>query len=144
MAVRAEIAPGTLVEGGERIMVEASPNLGLPAAVEVFDGGLEPAFPRRREHGRDVEAQAGPHHATNRISMLMRPLEDRVVVELSVGRPPELSPVRHQRRHRGFRGHQRLRPGAGPAAKQRNDIEDLDAEPAHEKQARRTQPQNRP
>src|SRR5229473_8162059 len=52
LAVRAEIAPGTLVEGGERIMVEASPNLGLPAAVEVFDGGLEPAFPRRREHGR--------------------------------------------------------------------------------------------
>src|SRR6476620_698077 len=82
LAVRAEIAPGTLVEGGERIMVEASPNLGLPAAVEVFDGGLEPAFPRRREHGRDVEAQAGPHHATNRISMLMRPLEDRAVVEL--------------------------------------------------------------
>jgi hypothetical protein len=38
LAVRTEIAPGTLVEGGERIMVEASPNLGLPAAVEVFNG----------------------------------------------------------------------------------------------------------
>src|SRR5678815_4272891 len=55
-------------------MVEARPDLGLPAAVEVLDGGLEPAFPGRREHGRDVEAQAGPHHAPHRIAMLMRPL----------------------------------------------------------------------
>ena len=44
LAVGADIAPGALLKVSERIVVEACPDLGLPAAVEGFDGGLEAAF----------------------------------------------------------------------------------------------------
>src|SRR3989441_4082511 len=135
LAVSADIAPGALLEVRERIVVEARPDLGLPSAVEVFDGGLESAFLRRHKDRDDIEAQAGPHNATDRVSMLMRALEDGVVVELCVGRPPALSPVLHERLHRGLRGHQRLGPGAGQPAMQGNDVEDLEADATFERQA---------
>src|SRR2546425_133231 len=64
LAVGVDIPLGAFLEVGERIMVEACPNLGLPPAVEVFDGGLEPAFVRWHEHGHDVESQARPYDAT--------------------------------------------------------------------------------
>src|SRR5713101_6409655 len=88
LAVGADIASGTLVEGGERSVVEANPNLGLPAAVEVFDGGLESTLLRRREDRSDPELQAGPHDAAQRILTVMAPLEDGVVVELGIGGSP--------------------------------------------------------
>ena len=51
LTVGADIAPGALLEVGERVMEEARPDFSLPAAVEVFDGGLEAAFLRRGETG---------------------------------------------------------------------------------------------
>src|SRR6266849_2204319 len=66
-SVGADIALGPLVQGGERLVVEASPHLGLPATIEVFDGGLEPALLRRRKHRRDTQSEAGAHHAAEGI-----------------------------------------------------------------------------
>jgi len=111
-AVGVDIAPGTLVESSERRMVEANPHLGLPAAVEVFDGGLESTLLRRREDRRDPELQAGPHDAAQRILSVVAPLENGVVVELGIGGQPEGAPVLHERLHDGSGGHQWLRPRA--------------------------------
>jgi len=46
LAVGADRAPGTLLEVGKRRVMEASPDLGSPAPVEVFDGCLESALLR--------------------------------------------------------------------------------------------------
>src|SRR6266436_5030135 len=124
-AVGANIAPGTLVEGSERRVVEASPHLRLPVAIEVFYGCLESTLLRRREDWSDPELQAGPHDAAQRILTVMAPLEDSVVVELGIGRQPEFAPVLHERLHGGFGGHQRLGPRAGHAPVQGDDVEDL-------------------
>jgi len=113
LAVGADIASGALVEVGERVMEETRPNLRLPAPVEVFDGGLEAAFLRRGEDWNDVKSQARPHDPTEGIPTVVAALENGVVVELRVGRPPELPPVLHERCDGRLGGHQRLWPGAG-------------------------------
>ena len=132
LAIRADIPPRALVKGRERIVAEARPHLGLPAAVEVFDGGLESALLRRHKDWGDVEAQARPHDTAQDILPVVAALEDGVAVELSVGRPPELPPVLHERLRRGFRGHQRLRLGVGQPPMQGHDVEDLEADTTHE------------
>jgi hypothetical protein len=42
LPVGADIAPGTLVEGGERRVVEASPDFGLPATVKFSTAAWNP------------------------------------------------------------------------------------------------------
>jgi len=128
LAVGVDIPLGAFLEVGERIMVEACPNLGLPPAVEVFDGGLEPAFVRWHEHGHDVESQARPYDATEDILPAVATSENHVVVELRVGRPPKLLPVLQECLHRGSRRHEWLRPSTGQPALQGNDVEDLEAD----------------
>src|SRR5262245_8711027 len=124
LAVGADIAPGTLLEGGERRVTEASPDLGLPAPVEVFDGCLESTLLRRREDGV-TPPQTGPHDAPETILAVVAALKDGVVVELGIGGQSELAPVLHRCIHDGLRGDQRLRPRARQAAVQRHDVEDL-------------------
>ena len=87
LAIRADIPPRARVKGRERIVAEARPHLGLPAAVEVFDGGLESALLRRHKDWGDVEAQARPHDTAQDILPVVAALEDGVAVELRLGRP---------------------------------------------------------
>src|SRR4029077_9385942 len=44
LAVGADVAAGLRLKVGQGIIVEATPDFGLPAAIEVFDGGLEAGF----------------------------------------------------------------------------------------------------
>lgn len=135
-AVRADIALGALLEGAERIVMEARPDLGLPAAVEAFDGGLETAFLRRRKDGNDPEVQARPHHAPQGILPPVGAAEDGVVVELGVGRQAELPPVLHQASdHEGSRDGLPAGPGSDQAAMYRDPVENLDLGAALEDQA---------
>ena len=62
-------------------------------------------------------------------------LENGVIVELRVGRPPELPPVLHERLDGRFSGHQRLWPRPGQPAMQGHPGEDLEPEAAGERQA---------
>src|SRR5215470_20012004 len=57
-------------------MLEAPPDLGLPSAIEVFDGILKARFSWRSKHRSDAEQQAGAHDLANDIAMLMRALKD--------------------------------------------------------------------
>src|SRR5438270_13207715 len=82
---------------------EAIPTSRLPTAVEVLDVCLKACLAWRREDWSDPQRQAQPNHATERIGMSMRSLEDRVVVELCVAWPPVLSPMFDQRIHGDFR-----------------------------------------
>ena len=49
-----------------------------------------------REHRHHVQAQAEPRHPANRVRVLMGTLKHGVVVELSVGRQAEFTPMCHQ------------------------------------------------
>lgn len=112
--------------------MEPPPHFGVPTAVEIFDGSLEPAFLGWGEHRRHAQLKAGAHDAAERILAMMTALKDRVVVELGVGRQPEFFPMLQEGFHGDFGGHQRLRPGARQPAVQRNDVEGLQAHSALE------------
>lgn len=81
------------LQGASRGMGEAGPDLGLPAAVEVFDGGLEASLPRRREDRDQVQGQTEADDTAERIGMLVGSLEDGIVVELDIAGQPVPPPV---------------------------------------------------
>src|SRR6476659_2758823 len=68
------------------VVGKARPDFGLPPAIERFDGGLQAGLPRWGENRGEAKPEAQAHHATHGITMLMRALEDIVVVELDVAR----------------------------------------------------------
>jgi len=111
-AISRDVARRALLEVGERLVMEAQPHFGVPAAVEVFDGSLEAAFLGRGEHRSHAKLKTGAYDAAERILAMMAALKDRVIVELGVGGQPEFSPMLHECFHGEFGGHQRLRPGA--------------------------------
>ena len=111
LAVGPDVAAGLRLKAGQGIMVEATPHLGLPTAVEVFDGSLEAGLPGRCEHRGHAQLQADPDNAAQGVATAVATLEDCVVVELCISGQPELTPVLQKRRHRAFGAHQPLRPG---------------------------------
>src|SRR5262249_56882144 len=75
----------------------------------------------------DAQAQAQPADTPDHIGMDVRPLEDRVVVELGVARQAELAPVLDQALdHELRRDALAPRPGRDQAAMQRDGVEYLD------------------
>ncbi len=68
----------------QRGMLEALPDLRLPATVETFDGILKARLARRSKDGRDPEAQASADDLTDGVGVLTRTLENQCVVELCV------------------------------------------------------------
>ena len=72
LAVRVDIASRTFLEGGERHVVEASPDFSLPAAADIFDGRLKSTLLRRREHRNDPEPQAVDTNALRALAPLPR------------------------------------------------------------------------
>ena len=94
------------------VVGKARPDFGLPPAIERFDGGLQAGLPRWGEDGGEAEPEAQAHHAAHGIAMLMRALEDIVVIELDVAGKADRAPVREQELYGAFRGH--LQDGPGP------------------------------
>jgi hypothetical protein len=73
-------------------MFEASPDLGLPATVETFDGILKARLAGWSEDRGNTKQQAGAHNTTDNVAVLMWSLENRCVVELCVARKAEPPP----------------------------------------------------
>src|SRR4051812_29412131 len=115
---------GQLVQVG---VLEPRPDPRLPGAVIRLDRRLEARLAGRHEHGGDPQAQAQPAHAPDHIGMDVRPLEDRVVVELGVARKAELPPVLDQALDDELRRDTLpARPRRDQAAMERDAVEDLD------------------
>ncbi len=55
---RYDVLGGTTLEGLQRLMLESSPDLGLPASVETLDSGLETALMGWCKHRHNTETQA--------------------------------------------------------------------------------------
>src|SRR6267142_3846066 len=101
-----------LLEIGDGGMLEASPDLGLPAAIEGFNSVLEARFARGSKCRYDAEQQAHAHDSTDDVGELMRSLEDRGIVELGVGGQTKGTPAtQEQLEHVG--SHDRLTWPAG-------------------------------
>jgi hypothetical protein len=108
-------------------VLEPSPDLRLPGPVIALDDRLEPRLAGRDEDGDHPQVQAQPRDPAEGVGMGMRPLEDCVVVELTVARQPDRLPVLDQARDHESGGDARSpRPGDGQAAVQRDAVEDFD------------------
>src|SRR5512147_379004 len=108
-------------------VLEPSPDLRLPGPVVAFDDRLEPQLAGRDEDRDHPQTQAQPRDPAEGVGMVMRPLEDRVVVELAVARQPDRLPVLDQARDHESGGDARFPwPGDGQAAMQRDAVEDFD------------------
>ena len=108
-------------------VLEPGPDPSLPRAVVVLDRCLETRLARRHEHRDHPQAQAKSADPTYRVGMGVRPLEDRVVVELGVARQTELPPVLGQALDDELGGAALIaRPRGHQAAMQRDPVEHLD------------------
>ena len=104
----------TLSESFQRGVMKATPHLGLPATVVVFDGRLKTSFAGWGEDGSDAELQAESRHLIEAVFPVMGALEDGVVVELGVVGQAIGLPMFDQRSDRVFSGPQ----GGGEAVTQ--------------------------
>jgi hypothetical protein len=104
LSVSRDVACRLQLQGGQRIMMKARPDLGLPATVEVLHSRLKPGLARRSKDGSDVQAQTETADATDGIRELVRPLKARVVIELSVSRQAEGAPMLQQSVSGSLRG----------------------------------------
>ena len=118
-----------LRKGGEIFMFEADPDLGLPAAIVVFNGGLKSGFLGRREDRRHTELQTETDHAAEGITIHSVAQEDGAVVELGVFRKTVLAPVCNQCFDRELGSPNRSDPTATEPSVQADGIQnhDLDA-----------------
>lgn len=89
----ADIRIGASLQSVEIPMLEAVPDLGLPATVVVFNGCLKAWFLRWNKDGDDSELEAEPGDSAENIRVVMRPLKKGVVIELSVARKTVCFPV---------------------------------------------------
>ena len=125
---------GLDLEGEQRVVLEARPDLGLPAAVIAFDGGLEARLARRGKDRDDPKSKTESDDATNGVGILVSALEASVVVELSVGGQADVLPVGQQRLESFPSGDERSGPGLHQTAVERDGVEDLDIDsPANDK-----------
>src|SRR5512135_3799174 len=108
-------------------VLEPGPDLRLPGPVVALDDRLEPRLAGRDEDRDDPQAQAQPRDPAEGVGMGMRPLEDRVVVELTVARQPDSLPVLDPALDPESGGDTRSTwSGDGQAAVQRDAVEDFD------------------
>ena len=87
-----EPSPRGQLQVFQRGMLEASPDLGLPAAVEALNGILKARFAWRSKDGRDAEQQAQADDLPHGAGVLTGPLENQRIVELGVVGKTELAP----------------------------------------------------
>ena len=117
-------------------VLEPGPDPSLPRAVVVLDRCLETRLARRHEHRDDAQPQAQSADSPDRVGMDVRPLEDRIVVELGVAWQAELPPMLdHALNYEFGRDALPARPGCDQAAMERDAVEDLDVGSAADDQA---------
>lgn len=104
-------------------MLEPGPHLRLPAPIIVLNAGLETSLPGHNKNRYYPQAQAQPHHATDRVLMMMSSLEPRIVIKLRICWQPNLLPMFNQRRHARLGAHHFHRPRNGKAPVKRNTIQ---------------------
>ena len=116
-----------LLQGGQRRMLEAAPDFGLPQAVVVFDRGLEAGLSRGCKDRHDPQTQAQAHHPANRTGQVMGTLEEGVIVKLDlVGQAPGTPMGDQPPLYRAGGEGRRLWPGGHQTPVQRHQIEDFD------------------
>src|SRR5256885_2924245 len=109
-----------LLQVCERGMLEASPDLGLPATIEAFNCILKTRLARRSKHRCDAEQKACAYDLTDNVAVLMRPLENRGIVELSEGGKTELSPSTGEQLHDGGGSDRATWPAGGQSSLNRD------------------------
>jgi hypothetical protein len=112
-----------LLQARQALMLEALPDVGLPVAIVVLDGGLEAKLTRRHKHGHDGQLQAQSANRADGIRMLMRSLKEGIVIELGVaGQPPSLPVLKAAFSYQGGR-EVLFGPGGSQVAVKRSDVE---------------------
>lgn len=127
---------GAMLELSERAVFEAGPDFRLPAAVETFNGCLKARFARWGKDGRDVETQTKAHDPADDITMLMRTLEESVIIELCVVGQSERTPTLHKQIADHARVEQFAWPSANQAAMEGDPVENDDLRSPTNDQAR--------
>jgi len=120
LAAGGDVAIGASFECCETFVFESIPDLGLPAAVEAFDGRLEASLVGHHEDGSDLEAETEANDPSDRIGIVVWSGEAVVVVELGVGGQAHFGPMFQERFEDELGGHASSRPGDGQAAMQGN------------------------
>lgn len=125
-----DVSAGALNEVSEPKVLEAVPDLGLPASIEAFDGRLKASFLGWSEDRNDVETEADANHSADRIGMLSGSGEPVVIVELGISRKAEHLPMFDQRSDDGLGGDAALGPGPGESAMQGNACQNAEVRPS--------------
>src|SRR5713226_5716926 len=125
-AVCADVAIGELAQLGQVFEPVALPKLGLPKRVKALDRVLKAWFARWGEHYDHAQGQAQPTDAANGVGVLVRPLEQRVVIELRVVGQPVATPALYQALQHCLGTGRIQRPDIGQPAVQRGAGEDRD------------------
>ena len=116
------------LQGFPRRVRETGPHFRLPATVEVLDSGLKSRLLRRGEDRRDVQRQTQTDDPPDRVGVVMRSLENRVVVKLCISGQAKLAPVLKQGVEHGFCSDFGPRPRGNQAAMQGTTVEDFQVE----------------
>jgi hypothetical protein len=124
-----------LLQVWERCMLEALPDLRLPATVKAFDGILKARLTWRSKDGRNPEQQACAHDSTNGVGVLMRPLENHRVVELCVGGKTKLSPSTGEQLHNVSSSDRLTWPARGETSQNRDAGEHCELDSPSQNQA---------
>lgn len=121
---------GLILKSLKRSVVEASPDLGLPAAVIAFDGGLEAGLAGWSEDRYHLEGETKTGDTAEVVGILVGSLEPRVVVELGIAGQTDLAPVFDQGQGSPLRSDGGSRPGGCQAAMKGDGIKGLDVDSA--------------
>ena len=97
LPIRPDILNGLALECSQRLVLESRPDFDLPSTIEALNRGLKSSLAWRRKHGHYIQTQAQPHNRTDHVPVLMRSLENGVVVKLCKLRQPHLPPMSYQR-----------------------------------------------
>jgi len=108
-------------------VMKATPHESLPSAIVALDAGLEAGFSRGDEDGCHAQLETDANDPSERISVVMSPLESRVVVELPITGQADPTPVIQNTVLRP-EGPKRacFRPGSHQASMERDRIENVD------------------
>jgi hypothetical protein len=92
-AVGGDVSIGLELQSSQRLIMKALPDLGLPAAIETLDSGLESGFSRWSKDRGNAQAQTKPDHTADAIGGAVVSLEAGVIVELDISGKAQGAPV---------------------------------------------------
>ena len=123
--MRGHVAVGLALQVPRAVTMDTVPELGLPQAVETLNGVLKSRLTWRRKHRANAQRKAQSAYPADDLAVPVRALEDRIVVELRIGRQTVAAPALQQAFHRGFRTAAILRPRIDQATVQRGRREQV-------------------